>query len=61
MAVKSSIMKKLGGAILFGIGGYVLGYFLGWMGIFPPLPWEKIGLFVGVLYGMFKDEIEELF
>ena len=61
MAVKSTIIKKLAAAVLFGLGGYILGYLLSWIGIFPPLAWDKLGLFAGVLYGLFKDEIEELF
>jgi len=61
MAVKSTIIKKLAAAVLFGIGGYILGYLLTWIGIFPPLAWDKLGLFAGVLYGLFQDEIEELF
>ena len=44
-------------AILMGIAGYILGLLLSETGVFPSLPWENIGLFVGVLFGAFKDYI----
>jgi len=43
--------------ILLGILGYVLGILLSEMDIFPALAWENIGLFVGFLFGLFKDRI----
>lgn len=57
----SPIGKKVGGAIIFGFVGYILGTILGDTAIFPTLMWDKIGLFIGVLYGAFKDELESIF
>jgi len=61
MAVKSTILKKLAGAFLLAIGGYIIGAIITWLGFFPPLPWEKLGFVIGGAYGLFKDEIDELF
>jgi hypothetical protein len=60
MAIKSTILKKIAGAVIFAVVGYILGYIVGWLGFFPPLPWEKLGFFFGGIYGLFKEEIDEL-
>lgn len=58
MAASKGIGSKIIYAILFGIVGYILGLLLANTGIFPQLAWENIGLFVGILFGAFKDLIE---
>ena len=53
-------IKMLGFGILGGIGGYILGYLLAYTDIFPPdLQWAKIGLFGGVILGMFGKYLKE--
>jgi len=58
MALKDdSIGMKVFYAIVFGMTGYILGVLLGETEIFPSLPWESIGLFLGVLVGLFKEKL----
>lgn len=53
-------IKMLGFGILGGIGGYILGYLLAYIDIFPEeLQWAKIGLFGGVMLGMFGKYLKE--
>ena len=53
-------IKMLGFGILGGIGGYILGYLLANTGIFPSgLQWAEIGLFGGVVLGMFGKYLKE--
>ena len=53
-------IKMLGFGILGGIGGYILGYLLANTGIFPiDLQWANIGLFAGVMLGLFGKYLKE--
>jgi len=57
MAEKSNILQRLGLGIVFGIFGFILGTILGTIGIFPALQWGPIGLFLGIIFGAFKDDL----
>ena len=47
-------------ALMLGTIGYMLGTMLVNIGVYPPsLQYDDIGLFLGVLYGGFKHEIDK--
>ena len=56
---KPKLGVRIALGIFGGIAGYILMFLMADMGIFPTLAWANIGLFVGVVLGLFHTELED--
>ena len=57
MADKFDGVKLIIYGAVGGIGGFILGSLLEATEVFPELAWAEIFLFLGVLFGAFKDKL----
>jgi len=55
------LMARMLGAVFGGVLGFIIGTLLTGTSIFPTLAWDKILLFVGLLFGAFFEEINDIF
>ena len=55
---KMDLGSKLFSGLIYGIAGFILGTVFTYTDIFPYLSWEYIGLFLGIIFGAFKDSLE---
>ena len=55
---KPKLGARIALGVLGGLAGYILMYLMAYMDIFPNLEWARIGLFVGVVFGLFHKELE---
>lgn len=55
------LFGRLLGAFVLGVIGFIFGTLLDGMSVFPGLAWDNIFLFLGVIVGLFKEELTEYF